>query len=350
MMLQVAQAQPGIDQRGNTYDGLIKIIVLGSVAGEQGCDLVCLQKVDDPCDGSFHFTLAGNREKVGNGIQYDDLGFVFPDQVIHCDQMHFKTVDRGTGNVELQQPLFYMRGQVDPDRAHIPQDLTGGFLEGEIHAALPALASRVHKRSRDTTLASASCASKQDTAATIETLAVQHFIKFLDPRRYSFCGGLVLESQGCDRQDRNAIFADQERVLVRAVQGAAIFDDPQPPGGNLVSDTVVERNDAIGDIFLKPEAGHGPFAAFRRNHRADTFVLKPAEQALKFGPQDALVVKCREEHLYGVQCHPLGANGVNGMAETDEQPPQVIIAGFLDLTPLHPDMIDDQFLLFAQLL
>ena len=43
---------------------------------------------------------------------------------------------------------------------------------------------------------------------------------------------------------------NQERVLVGAVGRTPVLDDAQATRGNLMIDSVVEENDAVGDVFL----------------------------------------------------------------------------------------------------
>ena len=68
----------------------------------------------------------------------------------------------------------------------------------------------------------------------------------------------MVEAQGGDRQDGDALLVDQERILVGAVGRAAVLDDPQPPRGDLLVDPMVEQDHAVGDVFLQAVAGQGP--------------------------------------------------------------------------------------------
>ena len=63
------------------------------------------------------------------------------------------------------------------------------------------------------------------------------------------------ECERGDGYDRDAVFINQERILIGAVRSAAVLDDAQAPSGNLFCYPMVQRNHAIGDIFLKPIAG-----------------------------------------------------------------------------------------------
>ncbi len=54
-----------------------------------------------------------------------------------------------------------------------------------------------------------------------------------------------------------------------------------------------------------------------------------------------------EERLDGVEHHALGADRVDGVAQADEQPFEVVLAGLLDLAALDVHVVDDQ-LAFAR--
>ena len=160
---------------------------------------------------------------------------------------------------------------------------------------------------------------------------------------------LVLEPYRGDRQHREPVGADQEGVLVGAVRRAAVLDDAQAPGGDLVDDPVVEQDHAIGDVLLETVAGERVLAALAGDDRGDAAVLQPAEQAPQLGPEDGVVGEAGEERLDGVEHDPLGADRVDGMAEADEQALEVVLAGLLDLAALDVDEVERDLLLPHQL-
>src|SRR5207245_7708771 len=100
----------------------------------------------------------------------------------------------------------------------------------------------------------------KNRAAPIDTLAAEHGVKAGNASRDSLIAHLVLEPDRGKGQDVEAFFVDQERVFVRAVGGAAIFHDPQAARGNLVEDTMIQQDHAIGDVFLEPATGQGAVA------------------------------------------------------------------------------------------
>ena len=95
-------------------------------------------------------------------------------------------------------------------------------------------------------------------------------------------------------------------------------------------------------------AGQGSFALLSGDDGGDALVLEPAEEAAQLGAQDELVGQAGEQGLDGVQHHPFGADGVDGVAQADEQALQIVLAGLFDLAALDIDEIQGEQLLFFQ--
>ena len=94
-----------------------------------------------------------------------------------------------------------------------------------------------------------------------------------------------------DGEDRDAVAADQERVLVGPVDAAPVLDDPQPPGRDLVGDPVVEGDDAVRDVLLEPVLGDGPVAPLTRDNGRDAPVFHPEEEPSQLRPEDRFIAK-----------------------------------------------------------
>ena len=124
--------------------------------------------------------------------------------------------------------------------------------------------------------------------------------------------------------------------------GAAVFNHPQPPRGDLVLHAVVQQDHAIGDVLFQPVPGQRAVATLAGDDRGHPAVLEPAEQAAQFGAQGVGIRQAGKQRLHGVQHDPFGAGLVDGMAETHEQAFQVVFAGFLDLAAFDADVIDHQ--------
>jgi hypothetical protein len=159
----------------------------------------------------------------------------------------------------------------------------------------------------------------------------------------------VLEPHRGDRQHREAVGADQERILVGAVRRAAVLDDAQAPRRDLVDDAVVEQDHAVGDVFLEAVAGERVLAALA----GDDGVTPRSFSQRKSGrssarrmpwlgrPANSASIVSRHD--------PLGADRVDRVAEADEQALEVVLAGLLDLAALDVDEVERDLLLPHQL-
>ena len=128
----------------------------------------------------------------------------------------------------------------------------------------------------------------------------------------------VGEGHRRDREDRDAVAADQERVFVSAVDAAPVLDDPQPPGRDLVRDPVVEGDDTVRDILFEPVLGDGPVPALARDNGGDAPVLEPEEEPAQLRPEDGLVREAGEDGLEGIDGDTLCADLVDHRAEPDK--------------------------------
>ena len=120
--------------------------------------------------------------------------------------------------MKLEKPLLHPPGEIHADGAHVPDDLSGRFLEGKIQAALTSQAGGVGKGSRQTCFACARCTGDEDGAAPVEPLPIKHCIQLGDARGDALRGNGVVEPQGSDWQDREAFLVYQEGILVGAVR------------------------------------------------------------------------------------------------------------------------------------
>ena len=154
-------------------------------------------------------------------------------------------------------------------------------------------------------------------------------------------------SEVIGRTDRPLVF-DQEGAFIGNVAGAPVFDDPQPSGGNLLVDAMIQDDDAIRDIFFQTVPRERPIAAFPGDDCGHPFLLEPAEQPPQFGPQDGRIRKAGEEGLDRIQQDPLGPDRVDGVSQANEEPVQVVFAGLFDLAPLDANVIQGELLLTHQ--
>src|SRR4030095_10770309 len=199
-------------------------------------------------------------------------------------------------------------------------------------------------------LARARSPGNEHAAAAVESRATQHGIKTGDAGGDPLVRRFLTQGYRGDGQNGDAVFVDQEGVLVGAVEAAAVLDDAQPACRELFGDAVVQHNDTVRDVLLQTVAGKHAVAALAGNDRRDLFVLEPAEQAPQLRAEHRSVVQAAKEGLDRVQHNTLGTDRINGVAQADEEPFEIVLAGLLDLAGLDIDVIDQEFVLADQLL
>ncbi len=258
-------------------------------------------------------------------------------------------MQRRPRGVDVQQAAALPLSEVDADRGHVAQHLMGRLLVGEHQRPLAAPARGVDEAGADAALAGARRARDQRAAAAVEPGAAQHVVQPGDAGGHAFAGGPVIQAHRRDRQHRDAVPADQERIFVGAVLGAAVLHDPQAARGHLVDDAMVQQDHAVGHVLFEAIARQRLLAALAGDHRGDAAILEPAEQAAQFGAQHGVVGQSGEQGLDGVEHHTLRADGVDRMAEADEQAFEVVLARLLDLVALDVHVVDGDLLLLAQL-
>lgn len=128
------------------------------------------------------------------------------------------------------------------------------------------------------------------------------------------------------------------------MDAAAVLDDTQAPGRDLVHDPVVEGDDAVRDILFKAVLGDRQVPAFARDNSSHTPVLEPVEEPAQLRPEDRLVGKAGEKGFKGVNGHPFCTDLIDHRAEPDEQAFEVVLAGLLDLGAFNDNVIEDQSL------
>ena len=90
------------------------------------------------------------------------------------------------------------------------------------------------------------------------------------------------------------------RPLRPIKKGPAILDDPEPPRGDLVVDSVVEHNDGVGHVLFEPVTGERSLTPLAGDDRGHALVLQPPEEARQLHTQDARIGESREQRLDGV--------------------------------------------------
>ena len=188
-------------------------------------------------------------------------GREFRDELDGAREVHFQAEMKSPHGLKLEPPIFHPLLQVDPDGGHVAHDLAGGFLKRNVEATFAPAAGCRGKCRRYTRLAGACGAGQENAAPAVESLAAEHGVEPLDAGRNALERRIVFELDGSDRPDRDSILLDEKRILVRAVDGAAIFDHPDAAGRHLIDHPMIERDNAIGDVFLQAIASQRAVAA-----------------------------------------------------------------------------------------
>ena len=138
----------------------------------------------------------------------------------------------------------------------------------------------------------------------------------------------MVQAQRGDGQDGNAVFIDEERILVRAVGRSPVLDDAQAPGRDLLADAMVQHDHAVRDELLDPVPGQlvGP-VPLGGDDRGQALLLQPAEQPADFGAQDAGVGQLAEERFKRVEDDALRANPLDGVGNSNEETIEVVLPG-----------------------
>ena len=200
------------------------------------------------------------------------------DEFEHHREVHLKAVGSRPDRMELQEPFFDQRLEVHPDGLHVPDVLALGLLEDEHEALLAPLARGVGKGRGDARLSGACLPGDEDRRPAVESLCPEHRVEPGNPGGDPLVRCDVGEGHRGDREDRDAVAADEERVFVGAMDAAPVLDDPEAAGRDLVRDPVVERDDAVRDVLFEPVLGDGPVPAFPRDDGRDAPVLEPEEE------------------------------------------------------------------------
>ncbi len=82
---------------------------------------------------------------------------------------------------------------------------------------------------------------------------------------------------------------DEERILVGAVGRAPVFDDPEPPGRELVGDPVIQQDHAIRDVLLQALPSQRLLSPLPGDDGGDAALLEPAKQPAQLGAEDGVV-------------------------------------------------------------
>src|SRR5437868_11482219 len=97
---------------------------------------------------------------------------------------------------------------------------------------------------------------------------------------------------------------------------------------------MIERNDAIRNVFLQAVTSQRTFTALAGHDDRDSFFLEPAKEPVERFPHDRMIGQSREEALDRVQHNALRLDAVNGVAKPEEETLEIVFAGLLELVAL----------------
>ncbi len=257
--------------------------------------------------------------------------------------MRFESIQRGTRRMEPEKTFFHPLLQVDPDRTHIADELARRFFEREEENTLPPPACRIHELRGDARLPRPGGAGDKDGAPPEVPLPREHCVEPRDARGDSLLGRTVIETERSNRQDGKAVFINEERILVRPVCRAPVFDDPQPAYRRLIRHAVIEENDAVGDVFLQTLPRQRTVPPFGRNYRRHAFPFQPAEQAPQLRAEDMRVRQFEEERFDCVKDHAFRMDRLYREMDSYEKPLEIVIAALRGFSPLDADLLKPDF-------
>lgn len=219
------------------------------------------------------------------------------------------------------------------------------FFKGKQQAALAAQATGVNKAGGKRGLARAGQPRHQHTGAAVIAAAIKHLIQAFDAGRHDVFRRLVIESGCGDGHHRQALLIDKERVFISTVRRAAVLDDPQAARSDLIGHAVIQQNHAVRHVLFYTVTGQQAFAALACYYSGHAAFFEPIEQAAQLGAQHGGVLETAEQRLDGVEHNALGANGVDGVTQTDEQAFEIVLAGFFYFAAVYVHVVDDHQLL-----
>ena len=165
--------------------------------------------------------------------------------------------------MEPQQAFVHPWPQVDADRAHVAHELLRRFLEQKIQAAFaPRGTPRRQSARRGWSCLCPPCRRPARAPAEVP-FAAEHLVQLGNAARDA------LDDAWCSRPSEVTgstlmpLASMRNGILVRAVVRAAILDDSQAAGRDLLADAVIEQDHGIGDVFLETLRGSAPLRRVR---------------------------------------------------------------------------------------
>ena len=247
--------------------------------------------IDQAREHGLDVGVGSHGHQVGHRVDDGHGRLEVRNGLVHRHEMCLEPITRGPVGMKLQQAGGHPGLEIDADRPHVPKKLLGRLFKEEAEAPFAPTARRIEKVGGQTRLPGPRGTGNENRAAAIVALATEHLVESRNPGRHPFQRGLVLKGQRRNRQHADPLDVDEERILVRAVVGAAVLDHTQAPCGDLIVNAVVEQDHRIGDVFLQPLACQQALTTLTRDQGGDPLVLQPPEQPSQLRPQDAVILQ-----------------------------------------------------------
>ena len=342
----VPHLEPRVDERGDAERYLLDPRG-GAQRRHEGGDLPALEVVEEPDQHRLDLVAITGSHQAGDGVEDHSARLEGLDGLVHPNEVRLEAVDGGAPRLDEESFLRLPLPEVEANRRHVANDLPRRFLEREVQDALAPPAGSVREQGREAALAGARRAGHQHAGAAVVAATGEQAVERRHPGGHALAGDRVVEADAGHRQDGEAAPPDEERVLVGAVRGAAVLQHAQPSRGDLIDHSVVERDDAVGDVLLEAVAGVGAAALLTGYDGGDPPLLEPVEQSPQLRPQQ-LVREGREQCLERVEHHALGPDRIDGMAEAHEQSVEPVLADLLMLRVVEDDRVDREQLALDQ--
>ena len=152
----------------------------------------------------------------------------------------------------------------------------------------------------------------------------------------------MAKTERCHRQHRDAGFADQERVLVGAVERAPVLEDSQPTDRGLLGDAVVEHDDTVRHVFLDAMARQRPSPRSPVMTAVTPRSLRKRTGRANSDRRIDVFANAPNSVLDRVDHHSLRSNRVDRRTETKKQAVEIPVARLLHVAVHQRHVVEHQ--------